>query len=75
MEERPMLGREHQTGMLTEVSKLIWGPPNARRAPGPDGGRGVPADGRDRAPLRAGSPERAALGSPAQVADSGARLR
>ena len=27
MEERPRLGRDHQAWMMTEVNKLIWGPP------------------------------------------------
>jgi hypothetical protein len=26
--ENPALGRTHQTRMLAEVSKLIWGPPS-----------------------------------------------
>jgi NitT/TauT family transport system substrate-binding protein len=27
LKESPVLGREHQTWMMTEVNKLIWGPP------------------------------------------------
>ncbi|HSF03670.1 MAG TPA: ABC transporter substrate-binding protein [Solirubrobacterales bacterium] len=30
LRERPALGREHQTWMMSEVNKLIWGPPPAR---------------------------------------------
>jgi len=27
LKESPVLGREHQTWMMTEINKLIWGPP------------------------------------------------
>jgi NitT/TauT family transport system substrate-binding protein len=27
LEESPVLGREHQTWMMAEINKLIWGPP------------------------------------------------
>jgi NitT/TauT family transport system substrate-binding protein len=27
LKESPVLGREHQTWMMTEVNKLVWGPP------------------------------------------------
>lgn len=30
LRENPALGREHQTRMLAEVTKLIWGPPTPR---------------------------------------------
>jgi NitT/TauT family transport system substrate-binding protein len=30
LRENPTLGRDHQTRMLTEVTKLIWGPPTPR---------------------------------------------
>ena len=30
LQESPALGREHQTRMLAEVTKLIWGPPTPR---------------------------------------------
>ena len=30
LKENPALGREHQTRMLAEVTKLIWGPPTPR---------------------------------------------
>ena len=30
LQESPALGREHQTRMLTEITKLIWGPPTPR---------------------------------------------
>ena len=32
LKESPVLGREHQTWMMAEINKLIWGPP-APRAP------------------------------------------
>jgi len=34
LKAQPILGREHQTWMMTEVNKLIWGPP---KPPGPLG--------------------------------------
>src|SRR5712691_5452850 len=27
LKERPVLGREHQAWMMTEINKLVWGPP------------------------------------------------
>jgi NitT/TauT family transport system substrate-binding protein len=27
LKESPLLGREHQTWMMTEINKLVWGPP------------------------------------------------
>jgi NitT/TauT family transport system substrate-binding protein len=27
LKESPVLGREHQTWMMTEINKLVWGPP------------------------------------------------
>jgi NitT/TauT family transport system substrate-binding protein len=30
LKESPVLGREHQTWMMTEINKLIWGPPAPR---------------------------------------------
>ena len=30
LKESPVLGREHQTRMMTEINKLIWGPPAPR---------------------------------------------
>ena len=34
LKESPMLGREHQTWMMAEINKLIWGPPAPRSALG-----------------------------------------
>ena len=34
LKESPVLGREHQTWMMHEVNKLIWGPPAPRSALG-----------------------------------------
>ena len=30
LKERPVLGREHQTWMMAEINKLVWGPPAPR---------------------------------------------
>jgi NitT/TauT family transport system substrate-binding protein len=30
LKESPVLGRDHQTWMMTEINKLIWGPPAPR---------------------------------------------
>jgi NitT/TauT family transport system substrate-binding protein len=30
LKESPVLGREHQTWMMTEINKLVWGPPAPR---------------------------------------------
>jgi hypothetical protein len=32
--ESPMLGRSHRTWMMTEVNKLVWGPPAPATAVG-----------------------------------------
>jgi NitT/TauT family transport system substrate-binding protein len=34
LKESPVLGREHQTWMMAEVNKLIWGPPAPKTPPG-----------------------------------------
>ncbi len=34
VKESPVLGREHQTWMMTEVNKLVWGPPTPSSPPG-----------------------------------------
>jgi NitT/TauT family transport system substrate-binding protein len=34
LKESPVLGRDHQTWMMTEVNKLVWGPPTPKSPPG-----------------------------------------
>jgi len=34
LKESPVLGRDHQTWMMTEVNKLVWGPPTPSSPPG-----------------------------------------
>ena len=34
LKESPVLGRDHQTWMMTEVNKLVWGPPTPPSPPG-----------------------------------------
>ncbi len=34
LKESPVLGRDHQTWMMTEINKLVWGPPAPSSPPG-----------------------------------------
>src|SRR5207249_5321371 len=34
LKESPVLGKEHQTWMMAEINKLVWGPPEPRMPPG-----------------------------------------